>query len=150
MYKIPRLKYGYRDLEPFINGLTMYTHHTKDHKKYADDANAALQRMPFVESPDEARSVSASLAFNLGGFLNHSMFFSPLGPSEPSGELRRQVENGFGSYRNFVDVFTQTAMAVRGSGWAVFSADPDGQLIITQGFNQEHVGVPFIKTYCNL
>ena len=59
------------------------------------------------------------LAFNLGGHVNHSIFWtnmSPDGGDKPTGELAAAIDDSFGSFDKFTAHFTATAMGVQGSG----------------------------------
>jgi Fe-Mn family superoxide dismutase len=45
LYKLPDLKYGYADLEPFISEEQLRIHHDKHHQAYVTNANSILQMM---------------------------------------------------------------------------------------------------------
>ena len=40
-HELPQLSYGYAELEPFIDAMTMELHHSKHHKAYVDGLNKA-------------------------------------------------------------------------------------------------------------
>ena len=107
-------------------------------------------RTPHLQKLAEARDsgdlgnvnkLEKDLAFNLGGHVNHSIFWtnlSPDGGDKPTGELASAIDDGFGSFDKFVAHFTAAATGIQGSGWAVLSWDPLGkQLIIQQLFDQQ-------------
>jgi Fe-Mn family superoxide dismutase len=81
------------------------------------------------------------LAFNLGGHVNLSIFWtnlSPDGGGQPEGELAAAIDEFFGGFEKFQAHFTAAATGIQGSGWAVLSWDPIGeQLIIQQLFDQQ-------------
>ena len=72
------------------------------------------------------KSTLKDLSFNIGGYLLHSLFWNNLSPvndreEEPSGELLDIINSEFGSFKRFQKEFTQTALSVEGSGWAVLA-----------------------------
>lgn len=44
MFKQIDLSYGFADLEPHIDELTMVTHYTKHHAAYTNNLNAAIEK----------------------------------------------------------------------------------------------------------
>jgi Fe-Mn family superoxide dismutase len=143
-YTLPELPYDYAALEPHISGKIMELHHDKHHATYVAGANAALAGMAEARDSGNLANVNKlekDLAFNLGGHVNHSIFWtnlSPNGGDKPTGELAAAIDDSFGSFDKFVAHFTATATGIQGSGWAVLSWDPIGaQLIIQQLFDQQ-------------
>ena len=96
-YTLPDLPYDYSALEPHIDAQTMEIHHSKHHQTYVDKANAALEQLEKARANDDASLVAhwtREHAFNLGGHLNHSIFWRNMGPDgggEPSGALADQI-----------------------------------------------------------
>ena len=143
-YTLPDLPYDYAALEPHISAKIMELHHDKHHAAYVAGANTALQQMAEARDSGNLGNINKlekDLAFNLGGHVNHSIFWtnlSPDGGDKPTGELASAIDDGFGSFDKFVAHFTAAAMGLQGSGWAVLSWDPIGkQLIIQQLFDQQ-------------
>ena len=124
-YELPDLPYDYDALEPHIDSRIMELHHDAHHQGYVDGANAALEELQSMrESGDfgDAKAVERSLAFNLSGHVNHSVFWgnmSPDGGGEPGGELADKIEEDFGSVENLKDQFSAAASSVEGSGWGM-------------------------------
>lgn len=143
-YTLPDLPYDVAALEPHISATIMELHHDKHHKAYVDGANATLLAL---EEARETADFSAlgklekDLAFNLGGHVNHSIFWtnlSPAGEDRPIDELAAALEEFFGSFEKFRAHFTAAALGVQGSGWAVLAWDSVGKkLIIQQLFDQQ-------------
>ena len=81
------------------------------------------------------------LAFNLGGHINHSVFWqnmSPNGGGEPEGALAEALGANFGSIEKFRAHFEAAAMGVQGSGWSVLAWDQLGaRPVIFQLFDQQ-------------
>ncbi|TPW70983.1 superoxide dismutase [Schumannella sp. 10F1B-5-1] len=143
-YTLPELPYDFAALEPHISGKIMELHHDKHHATYVAGANTALEKLAEARDSGDLANVnklSKDLAFNLGGHVNHSIFWtnlSPEGGGEPDGELKAAIENDFGSFDKFQAHFTAAATGIQGSGWAVLGWDPIGQkLIIEQLFDQQ-------------
>jgi Fe-Mn family superoxide dismutase len=143
-YTLPDLPYDYSALEPSISGTIMELHHSKHHQAYVTGANTALAQLAEARDSDNLANVNKlekDLAFNLGGHVNHSIFWtnlSPDGGDKPTGELGAALDDGFGSFDKFQAHFTATALGVQGSGWAVLAWDSIGQrLIIVQFFDQQ-------------
>lgn len=143
-YTLPELGYDYGALEPSISGRIMELHHSKHHKAYVDGANTALEKLAEARDADDFANVNKlekDLAFNLGGHVNHSVFWtnmSPDGGDAPTGELASAIDDAFGSFDKFRAHFTAAALGVQGSGWAVLAWDSIGQkIIINQFYDQQ-------------
>lgn len=86
---------------------------------------------PLAEARDKGDFASVNklekdLAFNLGGHINHSVFWqnlSPNGGGAPEGELAAALDDAFVSFDKLKAHFTATALGVQGSGWAVLAWD---------------------------
>jgi len=128
-YTLPKLPYGYKDLEPQMSEEQLRIHHTKHHQAYVNGANAVFQRLDKArkENADlEVKSALKELSFNIGGHLLHSLFWDNLAPSgkgsgKPSGTLGGTIEREFGSFDRFRKEFAQAAVSVEGSGWAALT-----------------------------
>jgi Fe-Mn family superoxide dismutase len=57
-----------------------------------------------------------------------------------------QIDNTFGSYKNFYDTFKQAGLSVFGSGW-VWLIEKDGQLMIVTTSNQDN---PIMEYDCKI
>lgn len=143
-YTLPDLAYDYSALEPSISGRIMELHHSKHHQTYVTGANTALAQLAEARASDNLANVNKlekDLAFNLGGHVNHSIFWtnmSPNGGDKPTGELAAALDDAFGSFDAFQKHFTATAMGVQGSGWSVLAWDVIGQRIsVFQLFDQQ-------------
>lgn len=143
-YTLPELGYDYGALQPHISATIMELHHTKHHQAYVTGANAALAGMAEARESGNLANINKlekDLAFNLGGHVNHSIFWtnlSPDGGDRPTGELASAVDDGFGSFDKFQAHFTATALGVQGSGWALLAYDAiGGNLVIEQLFDQQ-------------
>jgi len=107
-------------------------------------ANTALEQLAAARDSNDFAAVNKlekDLAFNLGGHINHSVFWenlSPDGGGNPEGELEAALTDAFGSIDAFRAHFTATALGVQGSGWAVLAWDSVGaRPVIFQLFDQQ-------------
>ncbi len=144
LYTLPELGYDYAALEPAISGRIMELHHSKHHQAYVTGANTALAQLAEARDAGELGNVNKlqkDLAFNLGGHVNHSVFWtnmSPTGGDRPEGELAAAIDDAFGSFEKFQAHFTATALGVQGSGWSILAWDILGaQPIIVQLYDQQ-------------
>ncbi len=143
-YTLPELPYDYAALEPHISGKIMQLHHDKHHQAYVTGANAALDALAEARESGNLANVNKlekDLAFNVGGHVNHTIFWnnlSPEGGERPEGELAAALDEYFGSFEKFQAHFTAAAMGVQGSGWAVLAWDALGQRAnVVQLFDQQ-------------
>jgi len=142
-YKLPELKYDYAALEPNISARIMELHHSKHHQAYVTGANAALEAMAEARETGNFANLpklQKDLAFNLGGHVNHSIFWENLSPnsSEPTGDLASAISEFFGSIDKFKSHFSAAALGIQGSGWAYLAWDAMGnRLVIGQLYDQQ-------------
>jgi superoxide dismutase, Fe-Mn family len=143
-YTLPELPYDYGALQPHISATIMELHHSKHHNTYVTGANTALAQMAEARESGNLANINKlekDLSFNLGGHVNHSIFWtnmSPDGGDRPTGELAAAIDDGFGSFDKFQAHFTAAAVGVQGSGWALLAYDTiGGNIVIEQLFNQQ-------------
>ena len=143
-YTLPELGYDYGALAPNISAAIMELHHSEHHQAYVAGANAAVAALAAARDSGDFANVNKlekDLAFNLGGHVNHSIFWtnlSPDGGDKPVGELASAINDNFGSYDKFTAHFTAAALGVQGSGWAALVWDSIGEkLLISQFFDQQ-------------
>ena len=145
----PDLPYAYDALEPWIDEATMKLHHDKHHVAYTTNLNSAIEGKPLAswsaeelvtrlaEVPEDIRTVVRNHG---GGHFNHSLFWETLGPKaggKPDGRLAAAVDTAFGSFDEFVKLFSSAAMKRFGSGWAWLSVGKDRRLEISSSANQD-------------
>ncbi len=89
-FEVPALPYAYEALEPYIDAQTMHLHHDKHHQAYVDNFNAALEKAPELKSKGAEEilknlnsvpeAVRTAVRNHGGGHVNHSMFWTIMGP----------------------------------------------------------------------
>lgn len=143
-YVLPELGYDYGALAPSISAAIMELHHSKHHQAYVTGANTAVSALAAARDSGDLSQVNKlekDLAFNLGGHVNHSIFWtnlSPDGGDKPVGSLASAIDDNFGSFDKFVAHFAAAALGVQGSGWAALVWDSIGEkLLISQFFDQQ-------------
>lgn len=149
-HTLPELPYSYDALEPYVDKETMTIHHTKHHAAYVNNLNAALEKYPeFQEKTlDELltsldslpKDVYWAVRNNGGGHYNHMLFWNTMGQSqgsEPEGKLREKLDEAFGSFDSFKEVFAKAAVQRFGSGWAWLVKDDNGKLSVVSTANQD-------------
>ena len=144
VYTLPELPYDYAALEPHISATIMELHHSKHHKAYVDGANTALDKLAEARESGDFASVpklEKDLAFNLGGHVNHSVFWTNMAPDaggDPEGEIADAIKDSFGSFDAFKKQFAAVATSIQGSGWSILAYDSISKGLVTfQMFDQQ-------------
>jgi Fe-Mn family superoxide dismutase len=149
---LPNLPYGFQALEPHIDAKTMEIHHGKHHNAYVTNGNKALEGTPWADAdpvtiirslgeiPEAKR---AAVRNNVGGHVNHSMFWELMAPAgkggggEPTGPLAAAINAAFGSFAAFKEKFEAAGTGRFGSGWAWLCVS-EGKLDICSTPNQDN------------
>ena len=143
-YTLPDLPYDYSALAPHIAPEIMELHHSKHHNTYVQGLNTTLDKLAEARDKNDFGAIvglEKTLAFNLGGHVNHSAFWNNLPPDggdKPTGDLAAAIEKDFGSFDGFQAHFTAAATTIQGSGWAILGHDRLGdRLLIHQLYDQQ-------------
>ena len=143
-FELPELGYGYDELEPHLDALTMEIHHSKHHAGYTANLNAAIEGTDMAELSIEELITehfdNAAVRNNGGGFWNHSLFWkimSPNGGGSPQGDIALAIDESFGSFESMKEEFSKAAMTRFGSGWA-WLCSTNGGLCICSTANQDN------------
>jgi Fe-Mn family superoxide dismutase len=129
-HSLPDLPYAYDALEPFYDAETVRLHHDMHHKSYVDGLNSAESKLSqALEKGDFAliKHIERELAFHASGNILHTIFWEnmkPGGGGAPDGAIAELIERDFGSFDNFKKLFSASAVAVEGSGWAILACNP--------------------------
>jgi Fe-Mn family superoxide dismutase len=136
-YTLPKLRYEYAALEPYMSRRILELHHDGHHAAYVKNANQAiaeLDRAREVGDMSRLAALERTLAFNLSGHILHSIFWQNLAPGgggRPAGDLARTIDRDFGAFDKFRNQLTQAAGTVSGSGWGALVWEPAGGRLIT-------------------
>tara|TARA_Y100001935_G_C17268862_1_gene490723 strand:- start:282 stop:902 length:621 start_codon:yes stop_codon:yes gene_type:complete len=137
-YTLPEMPYAYDALEPHIDAQTMEIHHSKHHQKYTDGMNGALEKLsPELQEKDieeilsninqVPEDVKGAINFNGGGYDNHKLFWNSMkqnGGGEPTGAIADAINDSFGSFAEFKELFSSKTAPIQGSGWGWLVYNP--------------------------
>ncbi|KAG8754306.1 hypothetical protein FRC12_011237 [Ceratobasidium sp. 428] len=124
--RLPKLPYKHDALKPYISKEIMELHHRVHHQTCADNYNYAKRKYDVLakNSQDERDRLEKVLCSNLGGHINHSLFWENLrskvlgGGKPPSESFRNKIDESFHSYDKFKSQFTEKSIGIVGSGWS--------------------------------
>lgn len=138
--ELPPLPYELDGLAPHISRETLEYHYGKHHQTYVTKLNDALPSSEFANASLEEIIMKSSggIFNNAAQVWNHTFYWnclSPNGGGEPTGELLSAITEAFGSFEQFKEQFTQTAITTFGSGWAWLVKNADNQLDIVSTSN---------------
>jgi Fe-Mn family superoxide dismutase len=149
-FKLPTLPYEYDALEPYIDARTMEIHYSKHHAGYTNNLNSALDGYPdFQSKPIEEilanldaipEAIRTAVRNNGGGFANHTLFWNVMGPNAggtPGGALAEAIDDKFGDFETFKDLFSKAGATRFGSGWAWLALKSGGELEVLSTPNQD-------------
>ena len=140
------LPYSYSDLEPCVDAKTMEIHYSKHHAAYTKNMNemsvsANSGSKPIFQLFAEMDKYPVPLKNNAGGFYNHLLFWTVMANSTgqaPEGDLLTAINNSFGSFDKFKELFSNAGKKQFGSGWAWLSVNEQGKLVVSSTPNQDN------------
>ncbi|PIQ36859.1 MAG: superoxide dismutase [Fe], partial [Lysobacterales bacterium CG17_big_fil_post_rev_8_21_14_2_50_64_11] len=138
--ELPALPYARDALAPHISAETLDFHYGKHHQAYVTNLNNLIKDSEFADLSLEQIIAKAQggMFNNAAQVWNHSFYWnclSPDGGGEPSGKLADAINKAFGSFDQFKEQFTQTAVTTFGSGWAWLVQRADGNLALVSTSN---------------
>lgn len=137
-FELMPLPYASDALEPVISANTLGFHHGKHLAAYVNNLNAALpgSGLEGLSLEEIVLNTPGGMHNNAGQILNHNLYFTqfraPVADNRPAGRLAQVIDEEFGSFEAFKELFAKTGATLFGSGWVWLSADKDGNLKITQ------------------
>lgn len=139
-FKLPELPYALDALAPHISKETLEYHYGKHHNAYVTNLNKLVADTPLASESLETiiKESTGGIFNNAAQTWNHSFYWhclSPQGGGEPKGELADAIRSTFGSFEEFKEQFTQTALTTFGSGWAWLVQDAEKKLQIVSTSN---------------
>ena len=156
-YKLPKLDYGYSQLEPYIDRETMRIHYTKHHQGYVNKLNAyfvdkGLKKIDLRELQGKIKSGDTALRNNGGGNFNHTLFWTFMTNKKKKRDINNYlpIANAilytWGSMKDFYEEFSSKALNVFGSGWTWLIVDGKSKLKIVTTHNQDNPLMKRIKS----
>jgi superoxide dismutase, Fe-Mn family len=128
VFTLPTLPYAEDALEPNYSARTISFHYGKHHKAYVDNLNKAVAGTALESlSLEEVIAAVAGDAGkvpvfnNAAQIWNHTFFWhcmKPGGGGQPGGALATRIDDTFGSFAKFAELFKAAAVGRFGSGWA--------------------------------
>ena len=144
-----RITLDYKSLDPYIDDRTLDLHYNAHYRNYTDKLNKYLNNInyDYKDSPIYlAKHIDIlpmenrdEILFNLGGYLNHSLYFYNLTNKKKDIpiELLNLINKYFGSFSLFKEEFIDMAMEVKGSGYIFLVMDKNNKLRIINTSNQD-------------
>src|ERR1700733_11399568 len=128
-FTLPPLPYAPDALEPHIDKMTMEIHHGKHHNAYVTNLNKALESAPALADKTIEELLANNCAIvpenirtavrnNGGGHINHSMFWTIMGPGAggpPIGSVAQAITGAFGSFDISMYIFNEVCSTRFGS-----------------------------------
>lgn len=142
-YVLPPLPYDYSALEPYIDSQTMTLHHDKHHQGYVNGLNNATKMVKKAMNTGNYSLIKhweRELAFHGSGHFLHTIFWNIMGPNQGqmSNDLRKRINDSFGSENNFRDYFFNASKSVEGSGWGILAYQPDSDKLTVLQAEKHH------------
>lgn len=138
--ELPALPYEQDALEPHISRETLEFHYGKHHKTYVDKLNGLI-----AGSDAEGKTLEEIVKNSEGGIFNnaaqiwnHTFYWNSLSPNgggEPTGAIAQAINDSFGSFAEFKEAFTTSAINNFGSSWTWLVKGQDGKLAIVNTSN---------------
>lgn len=144
-----KITLDYKSLDPYIDDRTLDLHYNAHYRNYTDKLNKYLNDInyDYKDSPEYlAKHIDIlpmenrdEILFNLGGYLNHSLYFYNLTNKKKDIpiELLNLINKYFGSFSLFKEEFIDMAMEVKGSGYTFLVMDKNNKLRIINTSNQD-------------
>jgi Fe-Mn family superoxide dismutase len=140
---LPPLPYAENALEPVISAKTLSFHYGKHHKTYVETANKLLAGTELADLPlDQIVSATAGKSDRVAIFnnaaqaWNHDFYWKslkPKGGGEPPAELKKKMEDAFGSVDACKKELANSAVTQFGSGWAWLVMEGDKLKVVKTG-----------------
>ncbi len=133
-HKLPELQFAMDGLQPHISKETLEFHYGKHHNAYVTNLNNLIPGTEFEDMTleDIIHKASAGGIFNNAAQVwNHSFYWNcltPNGGGKLEGKLLDAIEKSFGSFEEFKEKFTKSAVNNFGSGWTWLVQNSDGSL----------------------
>lgn len=147
MFKKMDLEYGYDGLEPYIDKNTVYIHYNNHYLRYLYNLNELIKGEVNGYSKEEIASMidmiptskRGEVLYNLGGVINHEIYFSSMipGGTEINGAFLDEIVRVYGSFDNFKREFINKASELVGSGFTFLVMDRNGALFIINTSNND-------------
>ncbi|MDI9471568.1 MAG: superoxide dismutase [Tissierellia bacterium] len=142
-HKLPKLPFNEDALEPVISKETIEFHYGKHHQAYVDNLNKLIAGTEFedMELEEIIMKSGGGIFNNAAQVFNHTFYWNcltPNGGGKPEGKLAEAIDEAFGSFEKFKELFSAKAVGTFGSGWAWLVKNQDGALEIVSTGNADN------------
>lgn len=132
---LPELPYAIDALEPQISKETLEYHYGKHHATYVAKLNPLIEGTDLADADLETiiKNSEGGVFNNAAQVWNHTFYWnclSPNGGGEASGPVAEAIDAAFGSFEDFKEQFTNSAVNNFGSGWTWLVKNTDGSVAI--------------------
>jgi Fe-Mn family superoxide dismutase len=139
-HELPPLPFARDALEPVISAETIDFHYGKHHQAYVTNLNNLVPGTEFEDASleDIVLKSEGGIFNNAAQVWNHTFYWnglSPEGGGQPTGALGAAIQRAFGSFAEFKDAFTKSAVGNFGSGWTWLVKNTDGSVAIVNTSN---------------
>jgi Fe-Mn family superoxide dismutase len=139
-HELPPLPFARDALEPVISAETIDFHYGKHHQAYVTNLNNLVPGTEFEDASleDIVLKSEGGIFNNAAQVWNHMFYWnglSPEGGGQPTGALGAAIQRAFGSFAEFKDAFTKSAVGNFGSGWTWLVKNTDGSVAIVNTSN---------------
>ncbi len=146
MYK--SISIDYESVNPYLSVKTIDVHFNRHYMGYLNKLNDILSYLGYDFKYSKEELVDHidmfelpyrdSILYNLGGVLNHELYFKTLGfGGSFGGALRDKLIKQYGSIDAFKNEFKRQANLLVGSGYTFLVMDKKGDLLIINMSNQD-------------
>ena len=141
-FTLKPLPYGSSDLEPYLSGIAMKTHHVGHLGSYIKALNEQIKKHPvyrglsaseiYTEASRRGAVCADTMRYLSSAVYNHNLYFSILAPTVdnsircPVGNLLDAIRRKYGSCEGFIVEMRNCAMDIRGSGWVFLCKNEHG------------------------
>jgi Fe-Mn family superoxide dismutase len=123
--------------------------HLKLYSGYVKNANTIIEKIPEYQgyskedtfAPYVVGELGRRLAFEYNGIRNHEVYFSHFEGGARAlgdGELKKLIEETWGSYESWLASFKSMAATTRGIGWAVLWYDKKYKKLMNGWIDEQH------------
>lgn len=135
IHKLPELPYEKNNLEPYISAETLDYHHGKHHQAYVTNLNKLIIGNEFENKTLEEiiKSSDGGIFNNAAQVWNHTFYWNSLSPDgggEPNDDIAYAINDSFGSFAEFKEQFSKSAITNFGSGWTWLVKEGDRLAIL--------------------
>ncbi len=132
-HTLPDLPFAIDALQPHISKETLEYHHGKHHQAYVTNLNNLIAGTDFEDKSleDIINGSEGGMFNNAAQVWNHTFYWnclSPNGGGEATGDIAAAIDKAFGSFAEFKEKFSTSAVTNFGSGWTWLVKNEDGSV----------------------